>query len=189
MGTKVSDNGGDFEPIPVGMHRALCINYFDVGYQPGYQGAAPAHKIVVLWEIEPKNIQGKRFTITKIYTASIAEKSNLGQDLVSWRGRPFTDQEREGFDLDNIKGKACQLNVIPNGQGEKVKVGSVLPAMRQVNQTTGKSELTMHWQPETPADFIPNFVKKMIAEQVPAPRSYAETTQPAGDEFTDDIPF
>ena len=30
MGTIASDNGGDFEPVPAGMHRAICINVFDV---------------------------------------------------------------------------------------------------------------------------------------------------------------
>ena len=58
MGVIVSDNGGEFEPIPTGLYRALCVNYFDIGYQRGYRAPGedekpPVHKVVLLWEIEP----------------------------------------------------------------------------------------------------------------------------------------
>jgi hypothetical protein len=188
MGVIATDTGGDFEPIPLGLHRAICLNVFDIGYQPGYQGAPPAHKVVILWEIEPRNRQGKRFTITKFYTLSLFEKATLGADLISWRGKPFTDAERKGFDLDAIKGKPCQLNIVP--KGEKAAIASVLPAQRVANPATGKNEPTMHWQPETPASFVPNFVERMIAQQLPPPAPATGTTMRESDDgFTDEIPF
>jgi len=185
MGIVARDNGGEYEPIPIGMTRALCINVFDIGFQKGYQGGPPTHKVVVLWEIESiSKTSGKHFTITKIYTLSISDKSTLGVDLVSWRGKAFTDEERKGFDLDKIKTKACQLNIVP--QGEKVKVASVLPAQRVMED--GKSVISIHWQPDTSSDFIPNFVKNMISEQLPPPEKTAET-QDHQDDFVDDPVF
>lgn len=184
MGIVAKDSGGEFEPIPTGLFRALCVNVFDVGFQPGYQGKPPAHKVVVLWEIEPLNQQGKHFTVTKIYTLSIGEKANLGIDLTSWRGKPFTAEERAGFDLDNIKGKACQLNIV--AAGDRVKVAGVLPAMRQLDPATGKNIITTHWKPETPQAFVPNFVQRMIDSQIDPPK---RQTAPAADDFEDDIPF
>jgi hypothetical protein len=192
MGIMASDNGGDFEPVPAGMHRATCVNVFDVGYQPGYQGAPPAHKVVVLWEIEPLNSQHKHFTVTRIYTLSIGDKSNLGNDLTTWRGRPFTAEERRGFDLDNIIGKPCQLNLVQNG--DKVKIAGVMPATMIPDATTRKNVPAGYWTIETKRDYIPNFVKKMLESQI-APPSKAKAPQPAaagaapGDDFTDDIPF
>lgn len=188
MSIIAKDNGGDFEPIPVGLHRAICINVFDVGMQPGYQGAAPAHKVVVLWEIEPKSQRtGKRFTITQIYTLSISERSRLGADLMSWRGKPFTEEEKKGFDLVKIKRVACQLNIVPNGpNGDRVKIASVLPAQRLADES-GRMSVTPHWQPETGEQYIPSFVTKMKENQVQKqPQTYMKETD---DGFTDEIPF
>lgn len=190
MGTVITDQGGEYEPIPTGMHRAVMVNYYDVGRQPGYQGGKPQEKVVFLWELEARNSEGKRFTITKIYTKNIGEKSNLGNDLVSWRGRPFTDEERAGFDLDRVKGKPCQLNIIPNG--DKVKIGTVLPpSMETVN---GQHRISQHWNPETPFGYVPKFVQKMIDTQIipgltPARPETARPGRQPGDDFVDDIPF
>lgn len=191
MGIIVQDNGGDFEPVPAGLHRAICINVFDIGYQPGYQGAAPAHKIVILWEIEPLNSQHKHFTVTRIYTLSIGEKSNLGNDLTTWRGRPFTDEQRKGFDLDNIIGKPCQLNLVQNG--DRVKIAGVMPATMTKDPQTGKGMAAGYWTEETKRDYIPNFVKKMQEQQVAAPVKGKQPMQTqnvmTGDGFEDQIPF
>lgn len=185
MGIMVKDNGGDFEEIPTGVHRAVCINVYDVGVQPGFQGGPPAHKVVILWELEPKDSKGRRFQITKIYTLSIGDKSNLGNDLASWRGRPFTAGERQGFDLDAIKGKPCQVNVVAGAKPGKTKVGSVLPAAR--DQATGRA--TNHWAPETKPDYVPNFVQKMMDDQIIQMPKRQVVEVVSGDGFTDDIPF
>ncbi len=176
MGVVAKDSGGDFEPIPVGLHRALCINVFDVGYQPGFQNNPPAHKVVVLWEIEPLNSKGKHFTVTKIYTLSIGDKSNLGADLTSWRGKPFTEEEKDGFDLDKIKGKACQLNLVSSG--DRVKISTVLPAFREIDPATRASVISMHWLPDTDIAFVPNFVQKMATKQQPVVKNGVEAATP-----------
>lgn len=183
MGILARDSGGDLEPIPVGIHRALCINVFDVGIQKGFQDGPPAHKVVVLWELEPRSeTSGKRYTITKTYTLSIHDKSTLGADLTSWRGKTFTEEERQGFDLDKIKGKPCQLNIVPNG--DKAKVASVLPAQRERDKD-GASVPSIHWAAETSADYIPKFVTRIIGEQLTHPT----TRQAVADDPTEDVIF
>jgi hypothetical protein len=185
MGIIAKDNGGEFEPVPLGIHRAICINVFDIGWQAGYQGGPPHHQVVILWEIEAKqewepNV-GKRFTVAKFYTLSINKKSNLGADLESWRSKPFSDEEMEGFDLDKIISKPCQVNLVANG--EKAKVATVLPADKRAP----------YWTPETARDFLPKFIEKKRAEAVPEPAKKSRATQTetvtAFDGFTDDIPF
>lgn len=54
---------------------------------------------------------GRPFTVRKIYTASLHEKSNLHKDLKAWRGRPFTAEELAGFDLEKVLGAPCQVLV------------------------------------------------------------------------------
>jgi hypothetical protein len=55
---------------------------------------------------------GRPFAIFKNYTLSWSEKANLRLDLQSWRGKPFTSEEMRRFDLKNILGAWCMLNVI-----------------------------------------------------------------------------
>ena len=62
------------------------------------------HKVNVIWEIGEKRDDGKPFRPRKRYTLSLHEKASLRKDLESWRGRPFTDSELEGFDLEALLG-------------------------------------------------------------------------------------
>jgi hypothetical protein len=193
MGIIVKDNGGEFEPVPLGVHKAICINVFDIGWQPGFQGGSPHHQVVLLWEIEPTQTWepnvGKHFTVTKFYTLSIKKKSNLGQDLESWRSVPFTPEQLEGFDLDNIIGKPCQVNLVANG--DKAKVATVLPAAK-VRGTDGKMHTAQYWTPENQRDFTPKFIEKKRDESVPEPQKGPRTqvqAVTAADGFEDQIPF
>lgn len=43
---------------------------------------------------------------------SLGEKSNLRKDLQAWRGKQFTPEELEGFNLINILNKGCQLQIL-----------------------------------------------------------------------------
>lgn len=119
------------EPIPVGMHQAVCAMVCDIGTHKGeYQGRQTMrHQVVVVWEINEKKTLGQfagdRFQASKFYTLSLDEKANLRKDLQSWRGRPFTPEELKGFDLENLKGANCFLNII-HVDG-KAKISAITP--------------------------------------------------------------
>ena len=60
---------------------------------------------------------GRPFVIGRRYTLSSHEKSTLRKDLESWRGKPFKDSDfgSDGdFDIQNVIGAACFLNVVHN---------------------------------------------------------------------------
>jgi len=128
---KVSDSGsGDFVQAPIGNHPARCIKIIDIGTQEGeYQGKPNYRRqIVVFWELPTETFDkdGKDvpFIVSKWYTASLGEKANLRSDLTNWRGREFTQQELMGFDIQNILGKACMVQVTHNAN-KKAKVTAV----------------------------------------------------------------
>ena len=76
-------------------------------------------KVRIVWQIDADREDGKPFRVSKRYTASLHEKATLRKDLESWRGRPFTSQELEGFDLENLLSIPCLVNIIhekKNGQ-------------------------------------------------------------------------
>ena len=178
-----NNDSGNYEPLPTGLQNAICVNVFDCGLQRGAEifGGKVQHKCVVLWELEADNSEGQHFTATKIYTASLGEKANLRHDLESWRGQGFTEDELGGFELDNIKSHQCTLNLVrkekTNGK-TYTEISAVLPVLK----SAGKIEI------QTSREYIPEFVKRMIENQLPAEK-VEESPSKVDNHFDDDIPF
>jgi len=110
-----------FTPIPAGVHLACCYRIVDLGTQKtSFQGKDNfLHKILIQFEIHGDDeagmplltAQGEPMSISKRYTLSLGEKSSLRKDLQSWRGKQFTADELRGFELQNLLGAWCMLNV------------------------------------------------------------------------------
>lgn len=117
-----------FPSVSAGVHKARCIKVIDLGTQKNdYQGQISWKRTVLLiWEIpEELDGEGKAMTISKFYNLSLHEKSTLSHDLTSWRGRAFTETEKQSFDVSKLCGVPCTLNVIEkNG---KARISSVMP--------------------------------------------------------------
>lgn len=111
-----NEQGGSFEPIPEGVHTAICVSIIDLGMQYSEKWDKSTHKAMVTWELPEetytKDGETKPRTLSKEYSLSLGEKSNLRKDLQAWRGRAFTDEELAGFDLKNVLGKGCQIQLI-----------------------------------------------------------------------------
>lgn len=106
-------NGGGFELAPGGLHQAVAVDVVDLGMlEVSFGGhTKQQRKVRISWQINEDMSTGKPFLISKRYTLSLHEKSNLRRELESWRGRAFTEDELTGFDLEKLIGANCQLNV------------------------------------------------------------------------------
>jgi hypothetical protein len=100
---------GDFKPAPTGLHLGVCVDVVDKGDVETSYGTKPM--VVLVWEIDKLMEDGKRFTVRRMYHATLHPKSSLHKDLADWRGRAFTSQELKSFDSDKLIGAACQLLV------------------------------------------------------------------------------
>ena len=106
-----------FTPCPEGLHPAVCVDVVDLGIQKTTWGEK--HQVELRWQIEDRNpATNKRFDVRKWYTLSLHEKASLRKDLECWRGRKFTDDEADEFDLEKLLGANCQLQVIHTLGGE-----------------------------------------------------------------------
>ena len=135
MTTIVATTGtNEYPKVPTGVHNARCVRVIDLGTQRNDYGGNITYKrqVLIIWEIPDQITNDQPMTISKFYTLSLHEKSNLGMDLTSWRGRPFTEQEKEGFDITKLIGVPCQINVMHNDSG-KEKVSSVMPLGKDTN--------------------------------------------------------
>jgi len=103
------------DPVPAGTHHAVCYGVIAVGTQPS-EKFTPRPKIIVCFEIPSERItikdQDLPRGISKRYTLSLNEKSNLRKDLQSWRGKPFTPTELDGFDVSKVIGSNCLISVL-----------------------------------------------------------------------------
>ncbi len=107
----------DFVPCPEGLWAAVAGDVVDLGMVDTQWGSK--HKIQIRWfvDAEPKRADRKPYMVSKKYTLSLHEKSNLRQMLEVWRGKKFSDAELDGFDLETLINVPCQIQVA-HGQGD-----------------------------------------------------------------------
>lgn len=178
-------SGSTFEAAPVGVHDAICIKVVDLGTQEGSYNGEPTIKRqnLIIWEL-PDELRedGQPFTISKFYTASIGEKSNLYKDLTSWLGKPPTAP----FDPKTILGKGCQL--IITEKNDKHVVSTVAGLKKGAKVPDPVNELvhfTLDEFDEEVFDKLSNGLKKMIMKSP----EYAKIVSGDEPEEQEDIPF
>jgi hypothetical protein len=105
-----SDSRKDFTPAPEGLHQAVCCDVVDKGLRKTPWGEK--HKIELRWQIEGEpDESGHLPMVTKWYTLSLSDKAILRHHLEAWRGRKFTTEELQGFDLEKLIGVNCQIQI------------------------------------------------------------------------------
>lgn len=108
----IASNKTDFQLPPADSHIARCYQVVDMGtvYSKFYEKSA--HKIRIFWELPNAAMDdGRPFSISKRYTLSLHEQATMRKDLESWRGRKFTAEEAQSFDLSKLLGATCLINV------------------------------------------------------------------------------
>lgn len=123
--------GGEFEMTPEGTYVGRCYKIIDLGTQTttGQYGTKEQHKVMISWELlddEVKMDDGRPFSATQWYTVSLHEKSKLRSDLEAWRGKKFTKEELEGFNLANVLGSYCMIQVVHSEDGKYANVNAIM---------------------------------------------------------------
>lgn len=142
----------NFEVPPQGLNNAVCNGVWNCGHHKNTfkDDGTLIQKVVLGFEVEEKytmgDMAGTQICIFKIYTMSIGSKSTLGKHLVSWRGKKFTDEEKEGFKLNVLVGIPCTLNINDEGY-----IDTVLP------HQPGRQILKQEWSKKE----IPKYVQKI----------------------------
>ena len=207
--------GKDFEPIPAGVHMAICTTVVDLGLQGGGK-FAPKRQVYIKFEIPSHQVKWEKDgvektgpgTIGRTFGLSISEKSHLRPFLVGWRGKDFTKEEEAGFEITSILGKLCQLSIV-HEKGEKdgktyAKISGAF-ALIQLQ----KDDLKAHPEKAKPSqeliayspeqhdqaiwEKLPEWLQKKIDERVEETVNDVaagdQTPATSTEDFNDDIPF
>jgi hypothetical protein len=207
MGITVNRTGGgqDFDPIAEGMHHAVCYALYDLGTQYNERYGKSLRKVLIAWELPDERMEivkdDHKFdlprAISKQYTSSLHEKANLRKELESWRGKSFSEQELEGFDITKLLGVNCTLQVLHKKKEDRVyaNVVNVVPLMRDMNKKDPENDIRYfsfeehNKIPENTPDWIVDIIKNSEEWgqlQTSNNQQYDERNPPEED---DDIPF
>lgn len=168
--------GASFKPAPAGAHAAVCCDVVDLGeMKVSYAGKDKVqHKINIVWQIDELRDDGNPFTVKKRYTLSLHEKAALRKDLESWRGKPFTEPELQGFDIEALLSAPALVNVIHQSK-DGTTYANVTGVMRLPKTMT--------------APTVANYIR--VCDREPA---QGEAPPPTSEEYfggitDDDVPF
>ena len=101
MSLKLTYSSNSREPVPPGTHKAVLVDVVDLGIQETQFGEKPMCRLT--FEVEKTHPEsGKRLTISKWNTATLAPKSNLYADVKAMIDRDL--EEGEDFDVESMIG-------------------------------------------------------------------------------------
>lgn len=171
--TVSANSNSSFAPIEEGSHLGVCSMLIDLGMQYSEVYKNSSRKILIAWEIPDETIElddgPHPRTISKRYTASLNESSNLRQDLAAWRGRDFTGEELEAFNLRNIVGKSCLINVIHKESGGKTyaNIQSIMALPKGMKPGELSEPPVIYDIDEDPVEAVnnlPNWIKDIVTK-------------------------
>jgi len=201
----ISNNSKEFKIAPAGLHMARLYSIIDLGHQATeWAGETKImHKVVFTWELHGeddaghslKTDDGKPLIVSKRYTVSLGDQARLRQDLESWSNKKMSPEERKNFDLKNLLGKFCMVNITHSEDGKYANISGISPvpsALRNV-QPEGINPLLHFWLNEfdqAKYDALPKYYKEKIAESSEwRGQKKVEKNEPVSNDMPDDIPF
>lgn len=161
--------GGGFRP-DVGVHNAICCQMVDFGtHDKEWQGkiVGKVNKINFGFEFVDVNLESENGAYHPIwgaqFTNSLGKKASLRSLLEGWRGKEFTKEEAEGFDLSKLLGMSCVLVIQPNTKGNpKIQAITKAPA-----QFEGDRDLREFWVEEGCFDNgMPDWMPEWMQQEV-----------------------
>jgi hypothetical protein len=178
MPINAKSNGKVRDLIPAGNYIARAYNMVHIGHiEENIMGQTKLlNKVRIGWELptelkefdKAKGLQP--LVISKEFTLSLHEKSNLRKLLASWRGKDFSEEEAKSFDITKLLGAACMLNIIHKpGKSDPSKmyeeIGSISPMPKGVKcpEQVNKTFLLDYDNFTTEAfETLPEFIKEKI---------------------------
>ena len=202
MSLVMKNEGGDFELLPEGTHLATCYMIIDLGDQvTTYQNKESIKpQVMIGWEVTNELMQdGRPFVASRVYNSFFSEKANLRKDLESWRGKKFSDEELEGFDVSKLLNIPCQVT-ITHSTGEKTyaNVSTVTGLPKGVEAPALINDAVIYEQGDEVAyQKLPEWIQKKINNAVKREENTGVSQTPSdpqneangGGDIDDEIPF
>ena len=170
-----NEGNSEIKQLEPGVDTGIASAIIDLGVQENSMFGKKQRKVMIVWNIVGETVkindEEKPRVISKEYTMSLSEKSTLRRDLQAWRGKPFTNEELQGFDLKNILNVPCQLQI--NQEEKNGKTYTIIAAIMAIpkGMKVEKLENTYVFDTYDPStwiyyDQIPNWIKERIKKSL-----------------------
>ncbi len=195
--TLIARERSDYFCIPEGRHRAVCSAIVSLGHQENF--GSVKQKLVMRFEFPDLRVaceeNGEKISEPRVkwifYTVSLHSKANLRQDLERWRGRGFSKEELEGFDVMNVLGQDCHITIIHDHSGDRIRdrITSISKIIGDDENLKPELEIIRYTEVENEQwEILDDWIKEKIRNQVKAEEPVPKV--PESIEADDaDIPF
>lgn len=168
-------------PVEPGVYMAVCVGVIDLGEQYSEQFKNYSNKCMIVWELpgETVEIDGeqKPRQLSKEFTISSSNKSNLRKFIESWNGKTYSDDDFLDLDIFDQIGKPCQLNVVLNSTGEYANVDNIMPIPRGFSAPTTDTP-PVRWDIEQWDDKVFESLPEWIREKIKKSTQYQKEHAP-----------
>lgn len=167
----VSGKSGSFKGLEPGIYNARCDLVADLGMQDtGKYGMK--HKVYLRFSVPDQTGEredGTKFqmSIGSKFTATLSKRATLRKVLESWRGRPFTEEELENFELTNLLNAPATLVVgsYTDKEGNpRPSIDNVLKCKSPVDELLEKAIAVSAESPEEDLAKVPEWLRNTILE-------------------------
>ena len=193
--------------LEAGAYRASCYAIVMLGTTYSTYYNKNQTKILFMWELPDERIviDGEDLprAISETYTLSLNEKASLRKMLESWRGKPFSPEELQGFSLSKVLGAPCMVSTVQaeKNNGDKFAKVSAISKLPKIMVKPDKIEnplvifdISNPNCPLSEMSKLPEWVQKRIMESneykertsneiVSSPEDYEEISEDG------DLPF
>ena len=190
--------GTQVPPMEAGTYIAVCVGVVDIGEQKSDLYNNYASQVIFIFEIPSARIlvdgEDKPRWLSEFYRVSLNEKANLAKMLTSWRGKAFTEEEADGFDLSTMLGRACQLQVLEVARKDGTpcnRIAGVFGLPKGFPEPTPENPLLLYSIEDGENEVysqLPEWIRDKISKSVEWQREHNGTDKIGFDEPVDEPP-
>jgi hypothetical protein len=168
-------------PVEPGVYMAVCIGFIDCGEQYSEKFKSYSSKGMYVWELIGETIEvdgeQKPRQLSKEFTISASNKSNLRKFIETWNSRTYSDEDFMEFDVFEQVGKPCQLNVVLNETKEYANVDNLMPIPKGFPAPTTTTE-HIKWDMDAWDDAVFDKLPEWIQEKIKKSTQYQKEHAP-----------
>lgn len=196
-----SGNKNSIPEIEPGLYLAICYLIADIGEHENRMYNNTSRQIVITWEFPDERIEINGQMVPRaqsmFFTLSLNERARLRGFLENWRGRAFSAEELEGFDVGKVLGAPCMLNMVervkPDGSKRtviggvsRVPKGMKIPLPENPRVLFDLDAPDAIDQMQNLPEWIQNKIRESITYQQMMNPSHAGAVMESGEEYTED---
>lgn len=169
--------------VDPGVYMAVCVGVIDLGEQYSELYKNFSNKVQIVWDLPTETIEvdGKQEPkqLSKEFAVATKSGCKLRSSIESWLGKKMDDEAFSEFDLFDLIGRSCQLNVLNSESGEYSNVESVIPVPKGMPALTSDTP-PIRWDMDDWDDAVfeklPEWVKDKIKKSTQYQKDHAPTT-------------